>query len=94
MRIKDSWFINNTAVYKEEFENSGTAAGVYYYCTKNVELCKLSFTGKNYFHDNLAHNQGGAFHWTVLEPQFTLDETLFCERNTALFYGDNFSCVP
>ncbi|CDW88933.1 UNKNOWN [Stylonychia lemnae] len=93
--IQNSSFIENSALYHQNFSSSGIGAGIFYQCEIDIQFqqCKIILNKSNSFKDNFAYLQGGAIHWNVVEIEFDRNLTVF-QNNTALLYGDDISAVP
>ncbi|CDW88757.1 UNKNOWN [Stylonychia lemnae] len=86
-------FINNQAISTLDQNYkiyNGSGGAIYFDCNQYVLKCSFTIYNKNKFQGNIAHLQGGALHWTNIEPEFG-ENTIF-ENNLSYLYGNNISC--
>ncbi|CDW86080.1 UNKNOWN [Stylonychia lemnae] len=86
-------FINNQALtiddsnYKSQ---NGSGGAIYYDCNQQLLKCSFTILNQNKFEGNIASVQGGAIHWTNIEPELSEDTNF--ENNLSYLYGNNISC--
>ena len=78
------------ATSKSDSTNQGSGGAIFFECLNTDLNCSLKISETTVFKNNYASIQGGALHWTMIEPEF--GSKIEYSNNTANVYGQNISC--